>query len=165
MKPSPRQDFPVGVTAARDEAPAALADILAGIHSVSLNHTISVDRRAPWPPELPEDVDTPGSADEARRTAIRLARYAVTPDAQRAGSVERLASEDGGVVFFVEPAEFDAIAAECEALEETLGPGVHDAVPVSRLAGSRMATFLLERFVPSGYLSEYELRLLGRAPG
>jgi len=122
-----------------------------------------VDRRSPWLPELPE-IDCPASNDEARRTAIRLASYAVTPDAQRAGGIERMPAElDTGVVFFVEPAEFDALSAECEALEQRLS-GVHDAVSVSTLGASRLAGFLRERFVPSGYLSDYELTLLGRAP-
>jgi hypothetical protein len=170
VKPSPRHDFPVGVSAARNEHAAEYARAFAGIYTVTLNHAISielvptVDRRPPWPPELPEDVDCPASSDEARRTAIRLARYAVTPDAQRAGGVERLPAElDAGVVFFVELAEFDALIAECEALEQRFS-GPHDAVPVSTLGTSRLARLLHERVLASGQLSAYELGVLGRAP-
>lgn len=173
MKPSPRHDFPVGITSHRYEYAEEYAAAVAGIYSVTLNHTISIelvptiDRRPPWPPELPDNVDCPASADEARRTAIRMTSYAVTPDAQRAGEIERLPADPAediseSIIFLVTPAEFDAMSAECEARERP--SGYRDGEPVSTLGRSPLARFLLERFLTSGQLSAYELDLLGRAP-
>jgi hypothetical protein len=169
MKAPNRHDVLIGVTHARREHDPAYADALADLYTVTLNHAIAieivpaVDRQRQWPPALPDDVDRPASPDEARRIAIRLARYAVTPDAQRAGSVERLPAEaDGGVIFFVDPAEFDALVAECAALERGF-TGIHDATPLSALGASCLAEFLRERFLPSGQLTAYELGLLDRA--
>lgn len=169
MKPSPRYDFPVAITAASAEMPAELADIVAGLYSVHLNHTISIDvvpefsRREPWPPAPPEDVDTPRSTDEARRNAIRMAEYAITPDSTLAGRVERLDVPDGAIVFFLAPAEFEAINVECASLK-AMSSGLHDAVPVSTLAQSHphLARFLIERFASSRYLSDYDRWLLDR---
>jgi hypothetical protein len=165
MKPVPRRDFPVGITAARNEHPEEAAEVMAGIYTVLLNHTISVEivpQVDRWPPDAPYGIDVPVSSDEARRAALWAARYAVTPDPVRAGAVERLSPDpDSAVVFFVEPAEFDAILAECAALEEGFA-GIHSAKPVSALGDSRLARFLLDRLIPSGYLSEYQRKLLGQ---
>lgn len=162
MKATPRQDFPIRVVSVRREHDAEHEDLFVDMYFVTLNEEIllevvpAVDLRTPWPPDL-ADVDSPASADEARRAAIWFARYAVTPNAQRAGEVDRTLATDG-TVFFAAPAEFEALRAECEAIERD------DARPLlSDLGDSALATFLRERFLPSGQLTEYALELLGGA--
>ncbi len=62
-------------------------------------------------------------------------------------------------MFFAAPAEFEALRAECEVIE------LDDERPLlSELGGSALSTFLRERFLPSGQLTDYALWLLGRAP-
>jgi hypothetical protein len=168
MKPTPRYDFPVGVWRASADHSGPAAAAYEGIYSVTLNRTVTiefvptVDRRLPWPPELPPDVDQVDASAEARRTTVALARFLVTPDPERRGTIETISAEDDvHVVFYVSAAEFEEFARELASIAERM-TGVRDAVLVSSLGGSALSLFLLERFLPDGRLSERELSMLGR---
>ncbi len=168
MKPFAEYDFPVGVSRESRNHPSPQDVAYVGILEVSLNHTVVIDfvpafdRHAPWPPELPEDNTDIRTTDQARRAVIALARFAVTPDEERAGRIETLTQgENQGVIFYVGSDAFERMTDELRVLSDRLS-GAHDAVAVSRLGDSALAR-LLNRIVESGYLSQYQLGLLGRS--
>jgi hypothetical protein len=168
VKPTPRHDFPVNVWADSNEHPSPINELYRDVYTATLNHTVSIEfvpafQRAPWPPELPNDVDEVASKDEARRTAVALAHYAVTPDAQRAGEFEafdRAGSQS--VIFYVSLEEFERLTNELRSLSDRF-EGVHDSIPISELGVSALQTLVLERIIPSGQLSPRDLAMLGRA--
>jgi len=169
MKPWRTHDFGIGAWPATSDHPPPQNRHYEGIYSVTLNETIhiefvpAIDRHAPWPPVLPGDVDLVESTAEARRLTLTLARYTVTPDRERAGSTEKLDGKDAdGVVFYVLPEEFDELSRDLYAVEDD-APGIHSSIPVSRLADTALARFLLERLIPSGYLSDRELYMIERS--
>ena len=94
MKPRPHYDFPVGVWPESADYPNPTAEALSGVYPVTLNYVVSlvfvptVDHRAPWPPELPQDVDHIESEADVRRMMIALSDLIVTPDDTRAGTIE-----------------------------------------------------------------------------
>jgi hypothetical protein len=170
MKPTPRSDFLVGVWPESADHPSPVNAMYEGIYSVTLNHSVSfmfvppVDRRAPGTPALPADVDDVRTPDEARRTVIALSSLVVTPDDARAATIETSISGDDRrcVTFYVTLDEFHELEGELRNFSERL-PGVHDAVPVSEIADTRLARFLLTRALPSDQLSARALHMLGRS--
>jgi hypothetical protein len=172
MKSGNPADFLVHVRSqVPDQTPESAAHF-EGAFSVVLNHLPTVDvvpafTREPWPPELPDDIDVVRSADEARRLAVALGTYVITPDDARAGTDEtipRAPSAPGGepwqeVIFYLSQVDFDALVAELGSLAERFG-GVHDTVPVSEIASSRLAGLLLARVVPR--FNAMDLRAVGR---
>lgn len=185
MKPSPRHDFVVNVWPESREYTDQVSKLYAGIYSVSLNHSFSIEfvpafERFPWPPGLPGDVEDVKSCDEARRTMVVLSRYVVTPDDTRKATIETMPdtgsdllgrgipSEDIQTtrdtehsVFYVSAAEFDELAQELGELQDRT-PGIHDSLPISQLKGTALARFLHERILPSGRLLRRELHMLDR---
>lgn len=168
MKPTPRHDFPVNVWAESNEHPSPIDELYRDVYTATLNHVVSIEfvpafQRAPWPPELPNDVDEVASKDAARRTAVALARYAVTPDAHRAGEFEAF-DRDGSktVIFYVSSDEFERLGNELRLLSDRF-TGVHDSLPISELGVSAFQKLVLERIIPSGQLSPPDLAMLGRA--
>ncbi len=171
MKPFAQYDFPLGFRARVATIRVHRTPLMVGILEVSLNHTVLIDfvpafdRHAPWPPELPENSADIRTTDQARRAVIALARFAVTPDEERAGQIEVLTQgEYEGVIFYIGPDAFERLTDELRSLSDRLS-GVRDGVAVSRFGDDPLAR-LLNRIVDSGYLSQYQLRLLGRSsPG
>ena len=168
MKPVPRVDFPVGVWAESAGRSPPLDLAYQGIYSVTLNHTVvvaivpEIDRRAPWPPELPENVDEIETPAEARRTMIALGTIVVSPDAERAGTTEVLRTDGSTcVVFHVGVEDFARLAAELESLVQRLA-SVHDTVRISSLNPGPLSRLVLERVLPSGHLSARDQAMLGR---
>jgi len=168
MKPTPKYDFPVGVRRFSLDHVGDAASHYDGIFSVILNHTVSIefvpelDRSPPWPPPIPENVDRVASPTEARRTTVSLADLVITPDPTRADSDELISHADGQcVLFYTSPDEFRTLVRELQAIERSLSD-IHDTVPISNLAGGRLAGLLLYRILGSKALSADALRMLGR---
>lgn len=86
----------------------------------------------------------------------------MTPDDTRAGTTETFTSEAGypSAIFYVSVVEFEQLSQKLESLADQFA-GIHDALPVSKIPDP-LARFLVDRVVPSGQLSTYALRLLGR---
>lgn len=168
MKEFPEYDFPVRAWHQGEDYSGAARIAYGGIMCVSLNRVVEitfiprVDRRDPWPPELPEDFDTIADADTARRSVLALASFAVVADYSHAGSDEsRLADGEQRTIFYVGTDELAELSRDIEALcEET--PWVHDRVPFSRLVGRALGRFVSERVLPSGKLTDRQLYMLGR---
>jgi hypothetical protein len=114
---------------------------------------------------VPLDADNVATRAEARRMTIALSPLVVTPDEIRARSVEAFLADCDAVhtIFYVNNDEFAALSRELDSLSDMFA-GVHDAVPVSQLADSALARYLTQLIIPSGYLSVWQLRLLGRRP-
>lgn len=176
MKPSPEYDFPVSVWKESKEHPSPVNAMYAGIYSVRLNYSVSIEfvpafERSPWPPGLSGDVDEVRSCDEARRMIVACSSYVVTPDDARSGSIETFPDPGADMfpdtegrpisMFYLRVAEFDELTREIEGLCERLH-GIYDSVPVSELNGTLLARTLLDRILPSGQLSERALYMLGR---
>jgi hypothetical protein len=168
MKPTPKYDFPVGVRRSSLDHVGDAASHYDDIFSIVLNHTVPIefvpelDRSPPWPPPLPENVDRVASPTEARRATVALADLVVTPDPARPGDDEVISHAHGQcVLFYTSPDEFRALVRELDALERSLSD-FHDGVPVSHLAGRRLADLLLHRILRSKAVSADALRMLGR---
>jgi len=86
--------------------------------------------RSPWPPTLPKDTDDIRSSDDARRLSL-LSRFAITPDASRAGTSETVTASDGmtSTILYCDEAEFQRASAQLAELSERT-PGVHDSIPL-----------------------------------
>ena len=170
MKVSPRADYPVGVRAMRWEVPPEIADLYDGIFEVSLNSVIGVvfvpDLSAVAPPfddnQLPRDLDTVTTVQQARLAAILFARYAVTPNDRLSGTQQRLPHPvpadsldpiPGGTVFFIPSQDFATYTAELAELGRD--PGT-----VSTLHTSAAINFLQTTVVLSPHFSPTDLAIL-----
>jgi hypothetical protein len=153
---TPRADYPVGVRPRSWDEEGDLAALYAGVYDVALNQMVKItfvpDLGIAAPPfereRLPEDLDALTTPEQARLEAALFARYAVTPNAARAGTTERLPkppwrSRDGGIVLYVTPDEFARFAADLEALAPDLG-GSYSEVPISQLRGHPALDFVAE---------------------
>jgi hypothetical protein len=170
MKEFPEYDFPVRAWAEGEDYAGAVREAYNGIYCVSLNRIVTitfiprVDRRQPWPPELPEDFDVITDVETARRSVLALASLAVVGDDSRAGSTEsRRADDEERTIFYVGTDELAELSRDVKALcDET--PWVHDRVRFSKLAGRALGRFVSERVLPSGRLTLHQLHMLGRQP-
>jgi hypothetical protein len=168
VKPQPKYDFPINVWPEAAEYVGAVREQYADIYSVTLNHAVSIQfvpsfQRMPWPPELPVDFDTVTSLDEARRGIISLSTYSVTPDDGRRGTDEVFEGTDQQrhVVFYASNNDYASLALELSQLSDRFA-GIHDALPISQLNRSRLACFILDRFLGSSYVAASDLRMLER---
>ncbi len=86
MKERPQYDFPVKVAKESTEHESIVAAAAYdGIYTAILNHRIWVVfvpafSREPWPPQPSDDIDAVADDNEARRSTVALASYAVTPE-------------------------------------------------------------------------------------
>lgn len=86
-----------------------------------------------------------------------------TPRHDFPGEFETLdRDESHGVIFYVSLEQFERLANELRSLSNRF-TGVHDSLPISDLEGSAFEKLILERIIPSGLLSPYDLAMLGRA--
>lgn len=166
MKPRPRHDFPVTVSAEDQEHPSHLAAYYRQMFDVQLNFSESISIvprfiRDPWPPHASDQAIE--SEEEARRSIVAAARYTVTPDDTRATQVETFTSEEGRdhVVFYITSAEHAALVSELERLA-TESPSIYLGTPVSELGAPVLQRVLLNQILPSGTLSTHVMALLGR---
>jgi hypothetical protein len=180
VKVSPRADYPVGVRAMRWEVPPAIADLYDGIFEVSLNRTVSVafvpDLSSVGPPfddaQLPRDLDTIASPEQARLATVLFAPYAVTPNDQLQGTERRLPAPvavdgeemgPGGVVFFTSAGDFARYAAELAELSQRLG-GRHPAGTIADLRGYAVAAYLRGTVLASDLVDPDDLAALADPP-
>lgn len=146
-----------------------------GIYGVYLNRFVTImfvpefrSAVESWPPELPEDVDIVPNAHAARLYTIQLADYSVTPDADRAGQVDRLSlkplaqeqSTDAtalyshtATIFYVEPDAFSIYEKELENLAN-LTPSIHHSLAVSSVRPMKVIQFILNTLLTSPELSQ-----------
>jgi hypothetical protein len=164
VKPSPKRDFPVNVSAEQDERSAPIAAFYRGVYDVQLNHVVSIHvvpkfTREPWPPCVASDHVT--SELEARRSIVAAAYYSIAPDDERANQIETFTDEDAEkhFVLFISESVHAELDAELERLAAA-SRGVHDATPRSQL-GAPVLQQLLQQVVSSGVLSTYVMTLLG----
>lgn len=143
----------------------------------------------PWPPPCDDPGPEP-SICGARISRIETSPYAITPDPTRAGHEELVMIEvpdrSGApqprptAIFYVTTAAFATYLQEFEALwgaiyvkdlgEPQRGPDdilyVPEAymrgMPYPVLAQWAVVQLLLQRIIPSPYLTDYDLKLLGR---
>lgn len=174
MKAGHPHDFRVHVQPEVLEHDSSVASHFNGIFQVILNHLLSVYvvppfEREPWPPALPGDIDIVHSLNEARRLIVSMARYVVTADDARVGTEEVVPQaplssggpQEHAVVFYVSRRELDSLLEELDALSERHF-GIHDTVPISEIASSRIGQLLLSRLLTSRNLSSNQLRILGQ---
>lgn len=146
MQIRPKHDFPIKVGLQLWEEP----DEMPSVTFVPRTRKTAAN----WPPPLPDNTDDIKTAEEARLLTLGLERYSVMPDEERAGAEEVIfhpgfeAPESGGyidpsegVVFFTTADEYEVLADE--ALERSMRAGGQLSVPVSEIADTSLARFLL----------------------
>ena len=174
MQVSPRSDYPVRVRPRGWDEEPAVAGFYDGVYDVTLNHMVTItfvpelgprsrplDRGA-----LPADLDAIGSSADARLEAVLSAGRAVTPDADRAGTVEPLpvpAWDDGpdavpGTVFYVAPGEFSALVEDLDTLTAEHG-ALHSDTPVSSLRDHPAVRFV-QQLIAHPAFGEQDLMFL-----
>ncbi|MBT2555498.1 hypothetical protein [Arthrobacter sp. ISL-5] len=174
MQISPRSDYPIRVRPRGWDEDPAVARFYDGIFDVTLNNTVTitfVPERGPRSSalnraNLPADLDSIGSSDEARLEAVLFADRAVTPDADRAGTAEPLQIpvwRDGpdavpGTVFYISRDEFAAVVKDLEALTAEHGDLYSDS-PVSSLRGHPAVDFV-QRLLSDPAFGEQDLQSL-----
>lgn len=162
-----------------------------GIYTATLNFTIEiafvprVNRKyTAWPPVLPDSADTVVSQQEARIVSLLLYHYSITPDALRAGQyeilpdpireklikqgeLEELENYSGDVprvIFYITPDEWRLARRELYTVSCKYPNWRDDTPRVSQLMDLSFARLILDRIIPSGYLTNYELKLIDRLP-
>lgn len=187
MKARPTSNYPVRMVRETDEVPDSHARIYEGIYTVVLNETVRVafvpdvsTVAPPWDRRLlPDDLDLVSTPEQARIEMVLFSSYAVTPNARLAGEVERVpdvqasANAEGAAsaqsrptwVRYVEPAQFDRMAAELPRLFEVVLSGFRH-LRVNDLMEFEVVRFLTEEIVPAPWLNPYHATMLGRGePG
>jgi len=179
MKPSLEHNFSISVRHQIWEELPEKAEFYRRIYSVTLNFLVTIMfvpeleiNPDNWPPILPEDVDEVNSETEARLFTAALSDYTVTPNSLLAGKQEITSipsvnedMEDSdidskrGVVFFVNPQEFDVFSKELSELANQT-PGVHDYVKISEIKELELAKFILSNIIGSQHFSARDLKIL-----
>lgn len=129
MKVTPHTDYPVRVRPRQWEEDGPSAPFYTGIYDVVLNTMVTVSfvpdlgTAVLDPAALPADPSTVRTQQQARLDALLFAQYAVTPNPQLAGSTTLLPVPPGqdatpGVVFYVQPAEFERLAEDLTTLDD-----------------------------------------------
>jgi hypothetical protein len=174
VKPGYPHDFRVHVQPEVLEHDSIVARYFEGIFQVTINHLLSVYvvppfERDPWPPTLPKDIDIVHSPDEARRLIVSMRDYVITGDDARVGTEEVVPQAPllpGGppehaVVFYLSKQELSSLLEEVDAMSERF-LGIHDSVPVSQIASTRVGQMLLSRVVTSPNMTLDDRRLAGQ---
>jgi hypothetical protein len=133
----------------------------------------------PWGEGALSDEPEVASEREARITQVLTSYYSVTPNAGLAGRTEAVRLLPGqmppelgqseptsgdrqyGVVWYLDPADWSALAEELAGLAAEAWNDLH-ALRYSQIGRTRLARFLEERFLPSGRVSQDDLQLLHR---
>lgn len=177
MKIGNPPDYFVRVGEEADEQYDDVAPLYRGILSLDLNYLVSVDFvpdltdvGPPWrgwvfgPVE--DDFSTP---QQARLAKLLGARYAVTPNAERAGTEDGFSwswtdePAEPGTVFYVSPEEFDELTADLIDLAEIAG-GVHSPVRHSAVADRPVVRFVESRVLASRWFDPADAAKIGRDP-
>lgn len=175
MKISPKINYPVQVVAEPEEHDGPDAELYSGIFLVLLNHEVPIyfvpdvsEIAPPWNGRgLPGAGELPTTHQQARLRVATFGRNTVTPNADRAGTVERfeVSGASGeplrGVVFYVMPGEFERYTADLAELSELMWEQFPDKT-VSDLRGYVVIQFLERHVVASDGLEPYHATQLGR---
>jgi hypothetical protein len=161
--------FPVVVRDQMWDAPEDQAPLYRNIYDVILRSTVTVTFVPDigrgvdsWPPILPEDVKV---FDEriARLESIEQARYAITPDHERAGQHEQIVRSiqdpDTGrsettetTIFYIQPEVFHSCLQELAGLSEEIG-GARLARPINELTNLTIMRVLVTDIISSDAFS------------
>ena len=173
MKVGSDADYVVRVwRRARDEDPAK-APLYEGMFGFDLNHVVPIFfvprvtlAGPPWSADgLPGDVDDFTTGEQARLLEVLSKGYSVTPDDERAGTMQRLpwlfewppADDDfwpadepkpTPTVFFVSTEEFDRLSADLSELTRIAG-GVQSLVRHAEVAEHEAVRFIDRRIIPA----------------
>ena len=160
-----------------------LAHLYEGMYSFDLNRVVSISfiprvtaAGPPWSADgLPDDVAEFTTPEQAHLLEILSQPYSVTPDDERAGTVEQLpwmfdwpdpddsftpADEPPPtpIVFFVSTEEFDRLSADLAALTDIAGT-VQSMVRHAEVADHEAIRFIDERIIP--LLSPFDAGSIG----
>lgn len=166
-----RPDVLVRVRSRVRDEPDAVARLYDGIFDVTLNGSVDVVF-VPSPGDggsvldqslLPWNLDEVSTVDQARRAAVLFARYVVTPDDARAGSVVAVDGDDGThrVMFFVTADAFGRFAEDLAELDASIG-GLRSAAPMSTLSDHPALEFVQRNVVRSELFDPQDLAALAR---
>ena len=167
----PRWDFPVRVDTRFWEANPTLEHQFAGIHSVTLAHTIPVmfvplfERpTTSWGSRLMDDLDAIRTTEDARTASVLLSGYTVTPNDSLAGQTEVVYLSDGDqmhrtVIFYTTMEDFEVFSFEMNEVAR-LSSGTQGWTAVSALLRCRFGRFLLSQVVASPHFLPEDRRLL-----
>lgn len=177
MKPYPRYDFPVSIRHHVYEVQNyKVASFFQGIYDVVLNFSMTITF---VPKAYISDVDwrlyqadildqeNVKNCTEARLSCIANSYYSVTPDLSMPGQ-EKLLPQffpeiPSGVVFLVNPKEFEIFSKEIAFIyEELASGGAYAYRTISELKDFAITKFLLDKVIISQHLLEHHLRILGR---
>jgi hypothetical protein len=123
----------------------------------------------PWDPGmLPADGDDVATVDEARVATVLWNSYVVTPNADRAGTVDRVPPmrpteyRDQVVIRYVGPAEFDRYLAELDRLTDVVGSVQQATIKVDDLRDYEVIRFIDREIAPAPWLRPGDAQMLGR---
>ena len=157
-----------------------------GMYTFGLNQVVEVAfiprvsaAGPPWSiDDLPAEIEEFITPEQVRILEVLTAAYSVTPDEDRAGTVEQvewpfewppdydLFYEPGDpkptpTVFFVTDEEWARLAADLEALTEIAG-SVHSTVRRDKVADHEAITFIDRRILDSPWLTANDAASVGR---
>jgi hypothetical protein len=163
-----------------------LIPLYKGIYTFDLNqvvHVIFLPRVTaagpPWSTDgLPRDAADFTTQEHARLLDVLTTQYSVTPDNERAGTVQQLDwpfpwppenisvsprdySPPIQTVFFVTTDEFNRLSADLEDLTEIAGD-IHSMVRHSEVADHKAVRFVDERILDSPWLQPEHAASIGR---
>ena len=177
MKVGPDRNYLVRVLRAEWEEETLRPELYRDIFQVTLHTIVNIafipDVSAVAPPWdaglLPADLDDISTAEEARLVCALFTSYVVTPNAGRAGTVERVTSPsprnraDPVIVRYVAPAEFGRYLADLDRLNHVVGSVIQATVRVGDLRGYEVIQFIEREVVPAPWLRPSHARMLGRS--
>jgi len=169
---------------ARDED-LEKAPLYEGMFCFDLNHVVPIffiprvtAAGPPWSPDgLPDDFDDFTTSEQVRLLEVLSKGYSVTPNDERAGTMERLAwlfewpppdddfwSADEPpptpTVFFVSTEEYDRLSADLSELTEIAG-SVQSLVRHAEVADHEAVRFIDQRIIPA--LDPFDAMSAGQA--
>jgi len=161
------------------------APLYEGLYHFDLNHVVDISfvprvtaAGPPWSPDgLPDDVADFTTAEQVRLWDVLSGGYSVTPDDERAGTVEQLpymfewpppdddfwsaeTPPPTPIVFFVSTREFDRLSADLEALTDIAG-GIQSMVRHSEVADHEAVRFIDQRIISA--LNPFDVVSAGQA--
>jgi hypothetical protein len=173
VKVGPSSNYLVRVLREEWERPDR-PELYRDVFEVTLNHAVTVmfvpDVSAVAPPwdagRLPAGLDDLATVEEARLASVLFSSYAVTPNADLAGTVERLTSPPGdgdpALVRYVTPAEFERYLADLDRLNHVAGSLHQVTLRVDDLRDHEVIQFLEREVVAAPWLRAADARMLGR---
>jgi hypothetical protein len=171
MKIGNPSNYYVQVSADSWQEPPETAALYDGIFTVKLNVLVEVrfvpdatEAGPPWRREtLPPDDEDFSTTAQVRTYEIVTSSYAVTPNAELAGTVERIGTGDEpGTAFYVSPQEFSGFQAELEALTD-IASDSNPTIHRDEILDRGVIRFIEDKVLGSGLLRGRHPHALGRS--